>query len=152
MKLGSFFKKLDRKPEGCASRAVTLKTKHPEWLQAAIRDAHRGTLPNDWIYEECQAACDAIDEGSLTDDDSLHEHSDGRVDVYTQARFEWQAQFCLTETYSEAEAEASELWAEDSAMEAKVGTIQYCAIQYIAHVILQAWEENQETDEETVTP
>src|SRR5215472_11134227 len=86
---------------------VVLAEGRPEWLYDAVRDAHQGTLPNDWIYEECRAAVKAFDDEVLTDDDdSDHEYADGRVDTYTKDLFQWAANFCLTDTWAEAEQEA----------------------------------------------
>jgi hypothetical protein len=143
MKLGTFFKKLDRKPEGCASRAVTLSDNRPDWLHDAIRDAHASDLPNDWIYEECEAACDAIDEGSLTDEDSIHEHADSRVDVYTQARYQWAAQFCVSTTYADAEAEALDVGPIHDTV-THLGVVQYYACARIARTILEAYDEHKD--------
>lgn len=152
MKLATFFKKLARKPEGCASRAVTLKANRPDWLHDAIRTAHASDLPNDWIYEECQAACDAIDEGSLTDEDSIHEYADGRVDVYTKARYDWAAQFCLSTTYADAESEDNDCGGEGSDVAERLGRLQYFAIARIARTILEAHDEQKdEQDEEGVS-
>lgn len=151
MKLGGFFKKLDRAPEGCASRAVTLADNRPEWLQDAIREAHCSDLPRDWIYQECEAACDAIDDGSLSDDDSVHEHADGRVDTYTKDRFEWSADMCLTDTFAAAESDLEDMGGESSDMTDRIGRLQYCAIARIARIMLEAWHEHEDDgDEESV--
>jgi hypothetical protein len=124
---------------------VSLKDGRPDWLQEAVHEAHGGNLPDDWIYAECEAACEAIDNGDLKDEDALHEHADGRVDVYTKARFEWAAQFCLTDLYSTAEGEAEEM-GDTSDVTEKLGLIQYHAIYHIAATMLQAVAEA--TDEE----
>jgi hypothetical protein len=154
-KLGDYFKKLDRKPEGCASRAVTLADNRPEWLHDAIREAHVSDLPNDWIYEECQAACDAIDAGDLKDDDAIHEYADGRVDIYTRARFDWAAQFCLSDTYADAESEDNDCGGDDSDVAERFGRIQYFAIARIARILLDAslaQTDDEESTEEAVSP
>lgn len=110
---------------------VTLATDAPQWLATAVRDAHQGTLPNDWIYAECRAAALAFDEGALDDsedDDSVHEHVDGQVDVYTQALYQWAADFCLTETFSTAEQEARDMGLPEET-EKRLMSIQYAAIR-----------------------
>jgi hypothetical protein len=146
-RLGSYFKKLNRAPEGCASRAVTTTDDRPEWLQEAIREAHVSDLPRDWIYQECEAVCDAIDEGSLKDEvlgyqeDAIHEYADSRVDIYTKDRYEWAADMCLTGTYAEAESEwndGGQVGATDTTE--KLGALQYYACARIARIILEAWE------------
>jgi hypothetical protein len=149
MNLGAFFKKLDRKPEEPASRAVTLTENRPEWLFDAVRDAHDGTLPNDWIYEECQAVCDAIDDGSLATDDDIHEHADGRVDVYTQNRFGWAECFCLQSLFAEAEEQAKDCGGESTDVAEHLGRVQYFAIERIARVIFEAYQSSQDETSES---
>jgi hypothetical protein len=118
---------------------VTLRDGSPEWLQDAVRDAHRGTLPNDWIYAECLAAVEAFDEGTIADDsgDGMHEHADSRVDVYTKELYQWAAAVCLTDTWAEAEAEARETGMPEET-ERRIACIQYHAIRYIAEVMRNA--------------
>lgn len=139
-KLASYFKKLDGKP------GVTTTDDRPEWLQGAIREAHTGDLPHDWIYAECQAVCEAIDDGTFKDEvlgyqeDAIHEFADSRVEVYTKARYEWAAEFCLTYTYAEAEGEDTDNGGDSSDVAEKLGRVQYYACARIARVILEAWE------------
>lgn len=112
----------------------------PEWLQAAVREAHQGSLPSDWIYAECKAAVEAFDDGSLDDsedDDSVHAHVDGRVDVYTQGLYQWAADFCLMPTWAAAEQEAEDMGMPDET-ERRVAAIQYAAIRHIADTMRQA--------------
>lgn len=114
----------------------TLADGAPEGLLEAIREAHHGTLPNDWIYEECKAAF----EGDLTDSDALHEYADGRVSIYTKELFQWNADMCLTALYRYAEDEASDLGG--ASIEDRVKVIQFCAIRMIASVIAE-WKASQ---------
>jgi hypothetical protein len=120
---------------------VTLKDGRPDWLYDAVREAHVSDVPNDWIFAECQAACDAIDEGYLVGEDSIHEYADGRVDVYTRELHKWSADMCLTDTYAEAEAEAQDLIAPSADVQERLGAIQYCAIRSIAARMLDAWRD-----------
>jgi hypothetical protein len=115
---------------------VTLRDDRPEWLQDAVRDAHRGTLPNDWTYAECLAAVEAYDESAIADDE-MHDHVDARVDVYTKDLYQWAAAMCLTDTWSEAEAEARETGMPEET-ERRIACIQYHAIRYIAEVMRSA--------------
>lgn len=144
--LASYFTRLDRAPEGAADVAVTLTDECPEWLKEAIHACHNGALPNDWVYQECQAVCEAVDSGDINpelynelgDSDRVHEFADSRVDVYTKARFAWAEEFCLTALYSDAEAEAKDLGTDRSDTAELFGVIQYCAIQRIACTLLEA--------------
>ncbi len=137
MKLASFFTKITAND---GSERTICTDDAPEWLTEAIEDAHQGDLPNDWIYDECRAACEAIDEGSLTDDDSVHEHADCRVEIYTKPLFQWAADMCLSSTYSHAEEEANDIIDHnaDGDTVKRFTAIQYCAIATIARVILSA--------------
>lgn len=124
-------------PRGC----WCLKDDAPQWLLDAVRDACRGDF-NDWLWDECRAACLAIDDGALTPDET-HSHADSQVDIYTQDLFAWAADMCLTSTWSEAEEQAEDF----GVMTAKLQAIQYYAIDYIANVIVNAWKESQKDEE-----
>jgi hypothetical protein len=142
MKLTSYFTRDN------ARKIVTLKTKRLEWLYEAIREAHVSDPPNDWIYEECYAACEAIDDGSLKDDDDVHEFADSRVDIYTRDLFQWSADFCLTDTFASAESELSDCGgSDDGDMAKKIAQLQYFAIARIARTILEAYEANKDADD-----
>lgn len=132
-------------------RFVTLTDERPEWLQDAVRDAHRGTMPNDWIYDECRAAVEAFEDQTIEDEDDVHEYVDGRVDVYTKALYQWAADFCLTDTWSEAEVEAAE-FGEIPETERLIAQIQYCVIRYIAEVMRNACVDAAENTETADAP
>jgi hypothetical protein len=123
---------------------VSLKEDRPEWLHEAVREAHFGDLPNDWIYAECEAVCDVFDAGDFgeteeDEHDRIHEIVDGRVDIYTKDVFQWAADFCLSTTYSNAEEAAKDMGVDLKAgMEKTIQTIQYCAIEAITRIILDA--------------
>jgi hypothetical protein len=119
----------------------TLKDDAPEWLQNAVSDAHRGTLPNDWTYAECYAAVVAYDEGYIREGDT-YDHVDSRVDVYTKNLFQWSTEFCLTETFTEAEEEAIDCDIGGRDIANKLQGIQHCAIRYITEVMVNACHEN----------
>ena len=127
--------------DGAAESFITLADDRPEWLQTAVRETHQGTLPNDWIYEECRAAVEAFDEGTLDDseenDGDVHAYADSRVDVYTKALYEWAADFCLTETWSTAEQEAKDMGLPEETTK-RIVFIQYAAIRHIADTMRQA--------------
>jgi hypothetical protein len=113
----------------------------PQWLKDAVHEAHQTDLPNDWIYNECRAACDAIDDERLQDEDGMHGHCDGRVDVYTKVLYRWAADMCLSDTWACAEENAEEM-GDEGTMVDRLMRIQLCAIESIASTILHAWQES----------
>lgn len=121
---------------------VTLRDDAPEWLKEAVREAHQGDLPLDWIYAECQAAAQAIDAGDIDlvgedDMDALHEHADGRVDIYTKELYQWAADFCLTDTWAAAEEAAREMGLPEET-EKRLACVQYAAIHFVAETMRDA--------------
>jgi len=146
IKLGSFFKR-GKRDNG--ESFVTLTDDRPQWLYDAVHEAHGKDLPNDWIYAECEAACDAIDDGSIDVEaryyqDAISEHTDGRVDIYTRDLYQWSADMCHSYTWSYAEEEAKDLGSADVDTEKRIAMIQYCAIQSIVDTIVEAWKEAKE--------
>jgi hypothetical protein len=135
MKLANWFETRKRDDGG---EFVTLMDDAPEWLRDAVRGAHAGDLPSDWVYAECWAACEAIDEGSLSNDDDVHAHADTRVDVYTRRLFAWAAEMCGTTTWASAEEEAEEAGSNTDRCEEKIKVIQLFAISSIAGSMLRA--------------
>jgi hypothetical protein len=120
----------------------------PQWLVDALYAAHQGDMPRDWIYAECQAAAEAYDEGSLTDEDDVATYADGRVDIYTADRFRWAAEHCQTHTWVTAEEQAKEIGAPLEEVESRLGVIQYYAIEFIARTMLDAIRANMKIAEE----
>jgi len=113
----------------------------PQWLHDAVYAAHQGDGPNDWIYEECRAACNFIDhdlDGYADAHDAVAEYSDGRVDIYTKDLYQWQADFCCTTTYAAAEDSLSDIGSDSDKAEKRVQILQYCAIEYIAQTMISA--------------
>lgn len=126
----------------------------PAWILDAVRKAHRGMFPNDWVFAECEAAAEAIenldevwvDDG---DEDWIIEHVDGRVDVYTKSRFQWATDFCLTEIFGDAEEESADLYdSNDTSIGNRLGVIQSCAIDGIVRTMLEAFNEQRENEED----
>jgi hypothetical protein len=70
------------------------------------------------------------------------------VDVYTGERFAWAAEFCQTRTWAEAEAQAKECGAPLEQVQSLLGVIQYHAIEFIAHVMLNAIKNENQRDAE----
>lgn len=116
---------------------TVLRHKAPEWLKLAVNKAHCGDPTNVWIYAECQAACEAIVDGGLIDDESVFDYTDRRVDVDTSDIYQWAADMCLTHTYTEAEND--EISATGPADQ--IGLIQFRAIERIAQTMLNAYLE-----------
>lgn len=119
---------------------TTLKDDAPPWLKEAVREAHQGDLPLDWIYAECAAAAEAIDAGDLDladADDDVHAHADSRVDVYTKQLYQWAADHCLTDTWASAEQEARDMGLPEET-EQRIRAIQYAAVRHVADVMKQA--------------
>jgi hypothetical protein len=129
-------------------RFVKTKDDCPEWLKDAIQEAHQGDLPNDWIYSVCDAACCAIDDDELTDEDSLHEWADGQVDIYTKDLATWYADMCNSSTFSNAEGEAEDAGCESSDIDERLKVIQYYAISSIGRTILDAVKSNESNDDD----
>lgn len=127
---------------------VTLVDDAPEWLEDAIREAHQSDLPNDWIYEECRAVCEAVDCDELSPE-SVHEHADSRVDIDTSSLFQWAADMCGSSAFSEAEERAVELGAQQAGkpLWERLGVIQFCAIAFIAETMLAAIENARSAEE-----
>lgn len=151
--LGDWF---ERKTREGGEKFVTLRDGRPEWLQEAVREAHGGTLPNDWIHEACKTACDAIDEGNFgkvdgnadDDGDAIHDFADSNVEVYTVERFRWATEVCLTEVFAEAEEDAESLAGDETSIADRLGTIQFCALEHIARIMVESWRESAHLDEE----
>lgn len=139
-KLGQYFTR--ENPRKC----VTLTDDSPEWLIKAVRDAHGGGLPKDWVWETCQDTCLAIDEGilSLSGNIDVHAFADSGVDVYNSLLVKWFADMHGTMLYEVAEMRAEELFNKKSLIIEQIAVIQYCAIAHIAEVVLEAARENLE--------
>lgn len=118
---------------------TTLKDDAPPWLKEAVREAHQGDLPLDWVYAECRTAAEAVDAGDLdlADENAVHEYVDSRVDVYTRELFQWAADHCLTATWAAAEEAAHELELPKGFAE-QIAAVQYAAIHFVTETVRQA--------------
>jgi hypothetical protein len=146
-KLASYF---ERKERASGEKFYTLVDSRPDWLYDAVHECHSSDLPNDWIYTECQAACEAIDAGDLDGDrygdDSVHDYADDRVDVYTRALYQWAGNMCHTYVYANAEAAAGDSGTEKRSIEDRFKEIQYYAIVTITGTILDAYTISKEDE------
>lgn len=127
---------------------VALTDESPAWLLEAVREAHQGTLPNDWIFAECQAAVEACDKGDINEGE-LYDYVNGRTEVYTRDLFLWAADMCVSDIWALAEESANEIGMPDSTID-RIAAIQAEAIRYIAEIMVKACEahecENSEDD------
>lgn len=136
VKLASHFvtKKRGRGPK--AASFVTLRvTDSP--MREAVYSAHNGDMPNDWIYVQCLAACEAIDAGDIPladaegTADAVHEYADRSVDIYTRDIYQWAADMCQSATFANAETEAEDRGDLPLATEDRFKLLQCCAIEAI---------------------
>lgn len=153
-KLTSYFE-LKNRDQG--SSFWTLTDDRPEWLLDAVREAHHGALPSDWVYAEARAVCEAIDCEDLDFDgraweDSLHEYVDARVDIYTSDVFQWAAELANSSLFADAEERANDVGVEGAFKEGGVvkvlQVIQYHAIESIAQAICEAYDAAREEDDD----
>jgi hypothetical protein len=136
VKLASYFvtKKRGRGPK--AVSFVTLRVADSP-MREAVYSAHNGDLPNDWIYAQCLAACEAIDAGDIPladaegTADAVHAYADRSVDIYTQDLYQWAAGMCQSATFANAETEVEECGGLPLATEDRFKMLQYCAIKAI---------------------
>lgn len=147
MKLARFFESATR---DSGATYVRMVDDAPEWLTDAVRAAHLGDLPNDWIYEQCRDVCDAIDEGSISDSDSVSVWADGRADIYTHDLYAFAKDMFHTYTFSNGEELARDVGGDNDrgSISEQIGRVQYFAIETIAQAILSAFEEHSADDDD----
>lgn len=139
MKLGRFFESATR---DSGATCVRMVDDAPEWLTDAVRAAHLGDFPNDWIYEQCRNVCDAIDDGAISDSDSVSQWADGAADIYTSDLFAFAKDMFHTYTFSNGEELARDVGGDSDrvSISEQIGRVQYFAIEAIAQSILSAFE------------
>jgi len=53
------------------SKFIRLRDGHPEWMRDAVREAHGGSAPHDWLYAACaEMASRIVEYGCETADDA----------------------------------------------------------------------------------
>lgn len=74
-----------------------------ESASLALRIAHSEELPNDWRYEVCSLACDAISEAQEGEDLSeiIDEVAENATTVYNSQLFSWYAENSTRLSYAE---------------------------------------------------
>jgi|SRR6185369_3714092 len=141
MKLANFWMKHSK---GNGEFYWGLTVNRPDWLMKAVLDAHDGALPQNWIYSECQAACEAIDEGDLEVIDDLQGYAETRKDIDSHDLWQWGLDMHRTPLFTDAEDNASGYYEPSktptgSHITDHIQIIQVCAIEQVAGVILNAW-------------
>lgn len=124
----------------------------PDWLKDAVYDASCGSN-SDWIWETVHSIVVDYDNGNLTSDsDSIAEWADSYVDVYTKDRANWYADHCLTHLYDNAVGSAKDIGFSidgSNPVDDALGAIQFFAIEGIVQTMLQAIEDNLDSDDDS---
>lgn len=108
----------------------------PQWVSDLTREAHDGgeILPDDWRYECVMDACSYLADAEGEPDDWAHEFADGKIDVYTAARFDWLASSLRRQGYCD-EAVSEGLVDEGASLEHRVGVGQYEEASEVFHAV-----------------
>jgi hypothetical protein len=118
----------------------TLVDSAPEWMRAAMHDAHfDGRLADDWIYEHARMIVDALSERESVDVDEQHAICDGLVDIYTSALCSWLGDNARNAALVD-EAQSEGLVAPDATLEQRLQSAQYMALTYIVGALVSAIE------------
>ena len=74
-----------------------------EFASSALMSAHNEELPNDWRYEVCSLACDAISEAEENEDLSeiINEVAENVTTVFNSQLFSWYAENSTRLSYAE---------------------------------------------------
>lgn len=126
---------------------VIMPNNAPEWVKDAVKECHGiggdMWLPNDWLYSACRDVAATVANDSLHDADYLkepsdkaHEIADGLVDIARAVLHDWAAENgCIA---AEGEALAKETGFEFEDMEQALRVSQYCILERVASIWLQA--------------
>lgn len=109
----------------------------------AAHEAGAGShMPCDWHYAAVHSALAAIADGSLVDDDDVHEWADGEVDVYNSARHQWLVDCGHYDDSEVAEFEPT------GDIDTLIGVAQYVELRSIGYTVLQGVRELVDADDE----
>lgn len=130
----------------------TLTDQAPLWLKTAVREAHQGKLPDDWVYGICRQVCEELiaHADGPPDSDQIHEFADSLVEVYTSEVYDWAAGMCNSTLFATAQDEWSDCSSPDNGPDDPctwLKQIQFFAIRAIVQTICDAFERNWEADE-----
>lgn len=136
-------KQFETKVRDSGKSYVSLRDERPDWLHDAVRDAHEDEPPDDWRYETCQSICYLIDDG-ITE---ASEIADSLADIYTSDLIAWLGtHWCRRGWVDNARADG--LIEPDADLETQLRIGQYCCIESMASIFLQAVQDNEEEEEE----
>lgn len=140
-------KERDQPNEYGTKTFYSLKRGSPQWMTDAIREAHSGIFPNDWIYHSCKNIAGSMSDTDPSDwDDRVSEWADGEVDVYNADRTRWLASHL--DFGSEVDDAVEELGHSDQGIFGDIGIGQYCVLQRIAYALIQAVRAQAEDNDE----
>lgn len=136
-------KQFETRTRDSRTRYVTLIDGRPDWIYDAVVMAHEDELPDDWRYETCQSICYLIDDG-ITE---ASEIADSLADIYTSDLIAWLGgHWCRPVWVDNARADG--LIEPDADLETQLRIGQYCCIESMASIFLQAVQDNQEEETE----
>jgi hypothetical protein len=129
----------DTRPDG--EEFVKLKHDHPDWVLDAVRKAHAGALPDDWLFKTCREAfaelVECIKNGE--DLDSFAAEFADSVDDYTAQLLKYAARNAASSFIEQAREEG--LVTVDSSLDERIRAGQYMERQDVAEAILRACRE-----------
>lgn len=146
----AFYAAFEHKTRDSGEAFYCLKDDAPDWMTAAIRDAHdnAGIMPNDWIYNACHSAVSSLNYYDPDDwNDSAGDIADGMVDVYNSDRAAWLASDIL---FGEYVSRAVEEFGRgpDADIYNDLGMGQYMLASEIVYSLIAAIEAQADEDDE----
>jgi hypothetical protein len=108
-----------------------------ELASSALMSAHSEELPNDWRYEACSLACDAISEAEEGGDLSeiINEVAENATTVYNSQLFSWYGENSTRLSYAE---EAREEFGPSEEMLGDLHMGQYLAARETAQIFIDS--------------
>lgn len=139
----------EQQERNSGEKFYSLKHGSPQWMVDAIREAHGGIMPNDWIYEHCSRVADQMVDCDPEEwEDSIGEWADGLVDVYNADRTAWLASHLDFAAFVDDAVE--ELGHSGQGIFGDIGYGQYRCIEGIASELIrgvQAEADNSDDEE-----
>lgn len=130
----NFFRQLDARNPNDPSEPTrwTVSEDAPKWVSTAVRDAHDGDLPRDWIYGIARHFFYECNDPN--DEDFVSGFADRHVDIYTARLARWYADNCLSAVFANAESEAEdcESFGTKRGINDYLRAVQYHAVRSIA--------------------
>jgi hypothetical protein len=126
--------------------SIVLADESPKWMHDAVKDAHQGTPPCDWVYKICRYFFDGFEKHGYEDTEEfltsfVSNCASNKADVVAQ----WYSEHCLMEfvvnakqrMYGDEKYSSGVMDIDDQLIE-----LQRIAIFQIAAIILAAWRNN----------